>query len=39
MSKQLLVGTWKLVSSDNRDIDGNIYYIYGKDTKIQAYLV
>ena len=39
MSKQLLVGTWKLMSSENCDADGNIYDIYGKDARLHAYLV
>jgi len=39
MSKQLLVGSWKLVSSENRDTNGNIYYPIGKDTKLHGYLI
>jgi len=32
MSKQLLVGSWKLVSFEMRDANGNISYPWGKDT-------
>lgn len=39
MSKQLLVGTWKLVSSEYRDGNGNIYYPLGKDTKLLGYVI
>jgi hypothetical protein len=30
--KQLLVGSWKLVSLESRDANGNIVYPWGKDT-------
>ena len=32
MSKQLLVGSWKLVSFESRDVNGSISYPWGKDT-------
>jgi len=32
MSKQLLVGSWKLVSFEARDANGDISYPWGKDT-------
>ena len=32
MSKQLLVGSWKLVSFETRDANGRISYPWGKDT-------
>ena len=32
MSNQLLVGSWKLVSLESRDANGNISYPWGKDT-------
>jgi len=32
MSKQLLVGSWKLISFESRDANGSISYPWGKDT-------
>jgi len=37
MSKQLLVGSWRLMSFEMRDTNGNISYPWGKDT--QGYLM
>ena len=31
MSKQLLVGSWKLISLESRDANGSISYPWGKD--------
>jgi hypothetical protein len=31
-SKQPLMGSWKLVSFESRDANGNIVYPWGKDT-------